>query len=225
MLAEPSALELWDALDTSGPPRVVWPRPVVGSRVAVLVGAFDPLTNAHVAIVRTVAGAERVPAALCLTKVLLARGDDRLLSDAQRIDVLIDVSQRLGIGVALANRGTYLDVARAMRIERLDPTFAVGADKVEQLVDPSFYEDGSRGVDATLAELRFAVVPRGAVDVARFAERANVHVLDHRDVFAVTSEAEISASEVRRAVRAGDPVDHLVPPEVARALRGYTSAR
>lgn len=225
MLAETSALELWDGLDPSGPPQVVWARPVVGSRAGVLVGAFDPLTNAHLAIVQSVAGAEGVPAALCLTKVLLARGGDRLMSPPQRIALLLDVARRLGIGVAFANRGTYLDVARAIRADGLEATFAVGADKLVQLVDPSFYEDGARGVEATLAELRFAVVPRGTIDVARFAERGNMHFLDRRDVFAELFEAEISASEVRRAVRAGDPVDHLVPPEVARALRGYTSAR
>jgi nicotinic acid mononucleotide adenylyltransferase len=191
----------------------------------VLLGAFDPLTNAHLAIANAVAGAEATPAALCVTKVLLARGDDHLLPPHDRIGMLLDVAERCRIGLAFANRGTYLDVGRAMRASGISPTFAVGADKLAQLADPSFYADGRHGVDATFSELRFAVVPRGEIDLSPFLDAADVRFLDIGEVFDDVSDAEVSASEVRRLVRAGSAVDHLVPPEVARALQGYTSAR
>jgi nicotinic acid mononucleotide adenylyltransferase len=61
--------------------------------------------------------------------------------------------------------------------------------------------------------------------VTPFLQRGDVRLLDIDQVFADPSHADISASEVRRAVRAGEPVDDLVPLEVARALQGYTSAR
>lgn len=232
MLAQ--AIELWDRLDAAGPAEVVWPRSVASiataadrdvSRAVVLLGAFDPLTNAHVAIARGAARAEHAPPALCLTKILLARSDDALLTPRDRIGVILRVADRCDIGVAFANRGTYLEVGRAMRRSGIDATFVVGADKLGQLADPSFYQDGTRGVDSTFDELRFVVVPRDGIDVMPFLDRANVRVLETSQVFEDDSLARVAASEVRRSVRAGEVIDHLVPSEVAEALRGYTSAR
>lgn len=228
------AADLWDQLDPSGPTDVAWARGVspIGAetnadrrRVVVLLGAFDPPTNAHLAITRAATRIARAPAVLCLTKVLLARGGDVLLSAHERIAVIMNVAARCDIGVAFANRGTYLEVGRAMRGSGIDPTFIIGADKLGQLADPSFYEEGSSGVDATFAEQRFLVVPRDGIDVSSYMRGSNVHVLDTGDVFEDSWMAGISASDVRKALRSGRSIDHLVPPEVAAALRGYTSAR
>lgn len=230
----PSAVDLWDRLDPNGPPEVAWPRGVStvgadaaadGSRAVVLLGAFDPLTKAHLAIAQSATRIERAPAVFCLTKVLLARGGDELLSPHERIAVILDVAVRRDIGVAFANRGTYLEVGHAIRRSGIDPTFVIGADKLGQLADPSFYEDGTRGVDATFGELRFLVVPRGDIDITRFLDGGTVRLFEVGDVFEDPSIADISASDVRRALRSGEAVDRLVPPEVAAALRGYTSAR
>jgi nicotinic acid mononucleotide adenylyltransferase len=187
-------------------------------------GAFDPPTNAHLDVV--LAAAEVVGAApvLCLTKVLLARPDDELLTREQRAEILHAIADRVDAGLVFANRGTYLDVGRVLRADGIDATFVVGADKIEQLADPSFYTDGVRGARATFDELRFVVVVRGDVDLERMPP-GQVRVLEPADVFKDPSTAAISGTDVRRLHRAGRPVSELVPAEVALALRGYTSAR
>ncbi len=225
LLAGTDALALWTSLDPDGAVRVVWPRPAESVRMAVLMGAFDPPTNAHLDVLFAAARADGSAPVLCLTKMLLARPHDELLSREQRIDVLAMLAERLGTGFAFANRGTYLDVGRALRDDGFDATFIVGADKVAQLADPSFYPDGIEGVRATFDELRLIVVPRSDVDLTRVRPARHVRVLESSDVFADDSRAGISASNVRRLVRAGEDVSGLVPPEVALALRGYTSAR
>ena len=216
---------LWTGLDADGPPRVVWPRRPRASRVAVLMGAFDPPTNAHLAILDAAARIDGSAPAFCMTKVLLARPDDELLAPEQRIDVLFDLAERLDTGLALANRGTYLDVGRALQADGVDATFVVGADKIAQLADPSFYVNGIEGVRATFEDLRFVVVPRGDVDLARVLPVGDLRVLDTSEVFTDGATAGLSSTGVRRSHRAGSPVDRLVPPEVDLALRGYTSAR
>lgn len=221
VLGARAASEIWDRLDPGGPPTVVWARPVNADRVALLLGAFDPPTNAHLAIARAAGHALHIPAAFCLTKVLLARGADRLLSIEDRIAALCAISERCGFGTAFANRGTYLEVGRALRSSGIEPTFVVGADKLEQLADPSFYPDGNAGVASTFEELDFVVVPRGDSNV----RRAGMRTIDASHVFDNEDASAISASRVRALVRAGSSVDDLVPPEVALALRGYTSAR
>ena len=220
--ASMEAQPVWDGLDPDGPPDVAWVRPPRKARVAVLLGAFDPITNAHLAIVQAVAEHLGASPALCMTKVLLARGGDELLPISVRIDIAQKVATRLRFGLAFANRGTYLEVGRIMKATRFDPTFIVGADKLAQLADPSFYSDGVDGVTATFDELSFAVVPRAG---AGLDAPASVVVIDAAAVFPDAATAALSATEVRRSHREGRAVDEVVPPEVGLALRGYTSAR
>jgi len=217
-------VRLWRDLDADGPPVVVWPRPADGRRICLLLGAFDPLTNAHVHIVQAAALAEDSAPVLCLTKVLLARPPDELLPADVRAGLVCDVAERLSIGVAFSNRGTYLDVGRTLRADGFEPTFVVGADKLGQLADPAFYADGADGVRATFDELRFAVVPRGTHDPTP-DRPADVRLLDPAEVFTDGVTGAISGTEVRRRHRSGAPVGDLVPPEVDLALRGYTAAR
>lgn len=210
---------MWDSLDIDGAPAARWVREIRGSRVALLLGAFDPVTNAHVQIARAAARIEDAPAALCMTKVTLDRPADVLLDPAERLEVLSAVCDENEFGLCIANRGTYIAVAEAL--VGFEPTFVIGSDKLPQLADPSFYEDGDAGVTRTFRDLRFLVVRRAGAEV----ERDDVHAIDERDIFANAADAEISATEVRRRVRSGEPFDHLVPAGVALALGGYTAER
>ncbi len=212
---------IWAELDPNLEPTVAWPRPIPGPRAVVLLGAFDPPTLAHVAVLDAATRFERVPAAICMTKVLLARPPDELLTIEQRLSIVDVVAAARSYGLALANRGTYMDVHRGMRATGIEATFLIGSDKVGQLADPSFYPDGQRGVDATFAEVDFLVVPRGEFDL----ESNDLRVLPADDVFGDAPLGTISSTEVRRRIREGVAVDGLVPPEVVVDLEGYTAAK
>lgn len=220
---------IWRELDAEGPPTVAWCRPLPsapgrsadGVRAVLLLGAFDPPTRAHVAIVRAASRFVGAPGAFCLTNVLLARPADVLLQPLQRLELLDDIADECELGLAVANRGTYLEVSRALQAGGIDASFVIGSDKLEQLADPSFYVDGKKGAEATFAEVGLVVVPReGSV-----VQRGDVTVLDVREVFDTDADGSISSTEVRRRIRAGRRVDGLVPPGVAAKLAGYTAAR
>lgn len=217
----PSLRDAWGSLEIDGPPSVVWVRPVERRRVVLLLGAFDPPTLAHVALAAAASRVEAVPAALCLTRVLLARPSDELLPPVSRLVLLKGIANARGFGLAIANRGTYLDVQRALAVDGIDATFVIGSDKLSKLEDPSFYEDGEAGVRSTFEDVKFLVVPRGGVPVTR----DDLRVLDASDVFEDDDVAAMSSTEVRRVVRAGGGMEGLVPPEVAVDLAGYTSAK
>src|SRR5438067_12422308 len=176
----PDPVGAWSSLDPDGPPRAVWIRPAPDERIVVLLGAFDPPTNAHVAVVRAAAAADRSAPVLCSTKTLLARPRDGLLPITDRLRLVDAVARAGGFGYVLCNRGTYIDVAAAFRLSGHDPSFAIGSDKLTQLADPSFYPDGEAGVERTFDEVRFLVVPRPD----RTSGRPGLHWLDPDDVFA-----------------------------------------
>ena len=202
-MSESDAIELWTSLDAEGPSRVVWARAARASRVTVLMGAFDPPTNAHLDVVRAAAHLDGSAPVLCMTKVLLARPPDELLARERRVGVLVAIAERVDAGLAFANRGTYLDVGRLLRTDGIDATFVVGADKVAQLADPSFYADGVDGVRATFEELRFVIVPRGGIDLAGVLPDGDVRILEVSDAFGDQATSDISGTVVRRLHRAG----------------------
>jgi nicotinic acid mononucleotide adenylyltransferase len=210
---------MWRSLDVDGPGVVSWPRRVSQKRIVVFLGAFDPMTNAHQAILEAVG--DRGTPVIGLTKVLLARAGGQLLADEQRIEVLDEIAHERGYGLAMANRGTYLDVHRVLSADGFDASFVLGSDKLDQLSDPSFYDDGLRGVEATFREVSFLVVPRPWSVVSR----PEVDVLPTSEVFTDPTMVDLSATRVREMVARGERVDDLVPPRVAAAIEGYTSAR
>jgi nicotinic acid mononucleotide adenylyltransferase len=179
----------------------------------VLLGAFDPPTNAHVSILKAAERLLDARGVLVLTKVRLARPDDTLLEEDERLRLLQSLAEAEGFELFVAESGTYLGVAREMRAAGIEPTFIVGSDKVPQLNDPSFYADGLEGVEATFRECEFLVVERDGPGMISAAE-----------VFENPRLAGISATEVRRRIRAGESVEDLVPPVVAQALEGYTAS-
>jgi nicotinic acid mononucleotide adenylyltransferase len=193
-----------------------WLRPVDSSRAAVLLGAFDPPTKAHVSILRAASRRLDAPGVLCLTTVLLARPDDVLLGIPDRLRVLEALADDETFGLCTAERGTYLDVAGEMRTAGIDATFVIGSDKLPQLADPSFYTDGEDGVAATFRDVAFLVVDRGG--------ETSPDWISTTEAFENVRYAGISATDVRRRLRAGQPVDDLVPPVVAKALEGYTAS-
>jgi nicotinic acid mononucleotide adenylyltransferase len=209
-------------LDPAGEPAFAWLRPPDGFHdgdgVVLLLGAFDPPTLAHTALLEAARTRLGLPGAFCVTKVLLDRPPDGLLPVELRVELLDQLAAEMGAGLAACNRGTYLDVNRAARDQRIEPTFLIGSDKVAQLEDPAFYPSGARGVEETFEQARFLVVERAGVRV----DRSDVEVLRAEDVFASTEIASLSASRVRALVRSGKPITGLVPPNVALAVRGYT---
>ncbi len=185
---------------------VEWRRPAAGVRIAVLLGAFDPPTNAHVEILQAPSAKGYEPV-WGMTRVLLDRPDDGLFTFEDRVDIVHAVAERTAAGFVLFAEGTYLEANRALRVDGFEPLFVIGSDKLEQLRDPSFYRDGypdgDAGVRATFDEVAFHVVER--------------------------DPAGLSATLVRRRWGRGQDIADLVPQEVVARLRsrgqGYTSAR
>jgi nicotinic acid mononucleotide adenylyltransferase len=211
MAAYDSAVrDIWDELDPAAEPKAVWLRTPAGAKTTILLGAFDPPTLAHLALARRGAAG-----AFGMTKVLLDRTQAPLLDVPTRLYLLDELASEYGLGLLVRNRGTYLDVAQAVRMTGYDPAFVIGADKLRQLRDPAHYPDGVDGVARTFTQVSFVVVPRpGAdVDVGGDVLVAEPLPADLRD---------ISATRVREKVADGEPLDGWVPAGVELALRGYT---
>ena len=190
-------------------------------RVGILGGTFDPVHNGHLAI------AERVRRELGLSEVLFIPAARPWMKEGC---VGAGAEDRLAmIGLAIAGRPglrasrvdldrpgpTYsIDTIRDLR-RQLRPGaglyFIVGADT---LVETAEWREPERMFrECTVV----AVARRGH---PRPEQLPAVHP-GRNALFVAGPEVNVSASDIRRRVGRGDPIDGMVPPEVERFIRGH----
>ena len=206
---------------------VLHPLTQAPATIAVLSGSFNPFTCGHEALVTT-AQREGVGAVLLVLPVRAI--DKEGVARAALVDralVLLQWAARHGgAGVALVNRGLYLEQAALLAAQYPSSaiTFLVGYDKVEQIFDPRYYTDRDAALEALFGLATLRVAPRqgrgkdalGALlqreENRRFAAHVTPLMLE-ADVGA------LSSTTVREAARAGQPWQALVPVETAVFLR------
>ncbi len=187
--------------------------PAPHERIGILGGTFDPVHVGHLMD----ASAARHQLGLDRVLIVVARDPwqkrDRVIAPAEvRFEM-----------VAAALDGTVGLEASRIELERDGPTYTI--DTVEQLAAPGrelFLVVGSDvavgmpswyRVDELRDRVTLAIVDR---DVAPFPAPAGWRVARVR-----VPRLELSSTDLRRRVAAGEPVDFLVPTPAARILRAH----
>jgi nicotinate-nucleotide adenylyltransferase len=183
-------------------------------RVAIFPGSFHPPTRAHVALAK---------AALDLTDevvwVLPRRFPHKEYEGAtleQRAQMLQAVtSAEPRFSAAITEGGLFIEIARECREaygEDAELWFLCGRDAAERIVNWDYGQAGAFA--AQLREFGLLVAERsgGYSPPPSLAHR--IRTLPMRADY-----SDVSASEVRRRIGAGEPWEDLVPPEVASILR------
>jgi nicotinic acid mononucleotide adenylyltransferase len=160
-------------------------------------GSFNPCTVAHLAIADAAFGQLGVAAVdLVLSELALGKEHADVPAPADRATALAAVrGNRAWLGVRVTHQRLLADIAEGY------DWLIVGADKWEQLVDPSWY-GGLDGRSAALAHLpRIAIAPRpphrqpSADDLskldAKLARRLDVVLLDVAPHFAHVSSTAV----------------------------------
>ena len=199
--------------------------------LAVVPGAYNPPTRAHVALARSARrhGFENV--LFSLGTVTLDKPPSGLRLE-ERLHLLTQIAAREpGCGVVLVNRGLYAEQAEALHrsfpeIERL--AFVVGMDKVAQIFDERYYLDRDRALGALFERAGLLVAARGALDRAalqRLLEKPPARSFGRRiEWLDLDPEVrDVSATAVRERLARGDRASKWLPPPVERYLRGRGS--
>ena len=194
----------------------------------ILCGSFNPLTLAHTELAeRALATFALDTVFFTLAKVTVDKEQVTGMSLEDRLLLLSLFAERHDqMGVALVNRGLYFEQAQAFRTlfgEEAALYFLVGMDKLLQIFDPRYYQDRDAALQQLFAISSLIVANRGDMDEANFSQlldrpenrrfRAHVH-------FFTLSAAvtDLSATALRKALAAGQPIDSQVPPETVAFL-------
>jgi nicotinate-nucleotide adenylyltransferase len=163
-------------------------------------GAFDPPHNGHVALL------EAADRQLDLDRVLVLVSEDpghRTVYAPTEARLRLAGAAFPGREVELDPFGRTVDMLRARRLD--DPVFLLGADQ--------FAGFGSwKEPDAVLELARLGVAARPGYPLPSNCRSDRISLFDIPAV-------DVSSTEIRRRVSAGEPFDDLVPEAVAALIR------
>jgi nicotinamide-nucleotide adenylyltransferase len=129
------------------------------------------------------------------------------------------------VGILLFNRGLYVEQAEAIRasfprVRRI--FFLMGFDKIEQILDPRYYEDRNAALEALFRQAELLVAPRRgqgpALSLRDLLDRPENHRFA-RFIHALPFDPlyrDISSTRIRQD---GAAYEHDVPQEVRQFMR------
>ncbi len=169
-------------------------------------GRFDPPHLGHVALLR---GAERRFSFDRLVILVVARPGHKEVSTPAETRLALARTAFPGYEVELDLHPRTVDLLREGRYP--DPLFLVGADEFV-----SFLE--WKEPEAVLELARLGVATRPGYPKEQLQRVLAQVSRPERVVFFEIEPVEVSSSEVRRRVAAGEPIEGLVPEAVAREI-------
>jgi nicotinate-nucleotide adenylyltransferase len=169
--------------------------------IGILGGTFDPPHNGHVALAH--AARENLPIDELVVLVEEHPGHRGVIGDPQA-RLRMARAAFPGLDVRLDPHAFTVDTVRGGEFGK-DALFILGADQAAMF-------GRWREPEEVLKWVKLAVGTRGGFetpDLSRYGDRVVPFEL---------ASPEVSSSEVRSRVEAGEPIDDLVPPKVARLI-------
>jgi len=218
-----------DGLELAAPPTTVFLYSHLQStrlsRVGVLCGSFNPLTQAHVVLAQLARERFHLQQVFfTLAKVTVDKEQVSGMSLEDRLFLLSLLARRCeGLGIALVNRGLYFEQAQAFRSllgEGTGVSLIVGMDKVFQILDPRYYQDRDAALGVLFRLASLIVANRGEMEEAALNtllnKPENRSYRPYIRFFLLPAEVkDFSASEIRARLAASGQVEAEVPQEVS----------
>jgi nicotinate-nucleotide adenylyltransferase len=178
-------------------------------RVGVLAGAFNPVTKAHLALAEAALSA--VDEVICVVPRVYPHKHFHGAALEQRVEML-----RLAgdgrYGVQITDGGLFIDIARELRRADNEISFICGRDAAERIIHWDYGPTGS--IEKILEEFSLLVAERGGAYEAPEYLRHRVRHIELGSDF-----RDVSSTEVRRRIAAGEAWEHLVPEAIAGHVR------
>ncbi len=184
--------------------------PLPSRTIAVLAGAFNPLTRAHLALVD--AGGKVADQVLC---VVPRSYPHKSFEGAGFEDRLSMLHQARGpYEVVVTQGGLFIEIARELRRARPDAEihFLCGRDAAERVLTWDYGTPGA--VERMLQEFGLLVAARQGEFTPPEHLRSRIRALPLAGGF-----DDHSSSEVRRRIAAGEPWESMVPEAIIEVVR------
>lgn len=203
------------------------PRGITASgpgRLGVLGGAYNPVTQAHLAIADAAVAAMHLQEILFCLPQVPPHKEIFGASLEQRLDMMqLAVRARPYATVGLCSHGLFLDIARALRAvypPQTDVFFITGRDAAERILTWE-YDDTEHALSEMFSAFQFIVCDReGAFIMPDDPRLIPYHDRIHHCAIPDGLD-HISSTAIRDCLQRGRPIDDLVPAAVADFIRQH----
>jgi len=179
-------------------------------KIGVLAGAFNPVTRAHLALVD--AALAKVDQVICVVPRSYPHKEFHGATLEQRLKMLRAAGGHYRVEVV--EGGLLIDIARELK--RVHPGaefyFITGRDAAERVVAWDYGDPAA--IDRIFKELHLLVAARDGAYEPPDNLRRRIHALDLQESF-----DEVSSTEVRRRIAAGEDWEELVPSSIVDLIR------
>ena len=200
-------------------------------KIAVLFGSFNPMTNAHIAAMKTAVEALQADQGLFvatngkyLRRKTVKTGDPFYLTEDERREIIEKVcinEPKLsfwGFEMGGINPARYKTLCKIQKQYPNAQLYEIqGADKVRST--PKFGD-----AEEYVSHIHFAVFDREGIDLEALIS-GNPLLSTHRDSFTLLpalAETEISSTAVRKRYYAGEDCSDLIPEAAAEVLKRHS---
>lgn len=213
------------------------------SRIGILSGSFNPLTNAHVALGNAAIHAGGLDALVwcCAVSTIDKEGVTRAALADRVVQLRCYAAYEQHSAVAVVNRGLYVEQAALVRgyvAGGAEVAVIVGFDKAAQIFDPRYYANRDAALTELFALARLMVAPRDEHDMydlrLLLARPENVAFAARVDYLPLSPDIRAESSTEARTLASGAIADaemerlrSLLPPEglaLATTDRPYAQA-
>lgn len=230
--------QLIESLNACREPRIAWVKrgKARGPRLGVFAASFNPVTVAHVELMRNAAEQFSFDETLALASRANADKGNYECSLEDRLAMLcLTFADDLKTSIGLSSHAYFVDMVEAL--ERLSPAqtdlhFVVGFDTFERVLDLKDlytskyhrkFSDRLEALEHLLARSYLVVAGRagtGYSDLLNLIEAGPERLRERVAYLDLPADlGEQSATEVRKRARADLPIDQLVPQAVARYIK------
>jgi nicotinate-nucleotide adenylyltransferase len=178
----------------------------VKKHIGVLAGAFNPVTRAHLALAD--AATRVVDEVICVVPRIYPHKHFHGAALEDRIEML----KLAGCRVETTERGLFIDIARELRRADEDISFICGRDAAERIIEWDY--GAPDAIEKMLEEFSLLVAEREGRYEPPEHLRSRVRHLHLDGDF-----GDVSSSEVRRRIAAGEAWEHLVPAAIVERVR------
>lgn len=189
-------------------------------RVAIFPGTWNPPTIAHMEIARTALG--RADEVVWTIPRTLPHKAWSGASFEQRCDMIRRVAlAEVGFAAAISDEGLYIDMARSARAAYgpdVEINIVCGRDAAERIERWDYGEE--RVFESLVREFGLLVAARAGAYTTDFPHGGCIQALEMANSF-----DDVSSSEVRRRVAAGESWEELVPEVIRNEVRAIYGAR
>ena len=189
--------------------------PLERGEVGVLPGAFNPVTNAHIALAKASIEQHRLEQIVFLLPEVFPHKAYAGASFEERLALLrAALSGKPRCAIASSDRGLFIEIAKSVRDDYgpgVDIYLICGRDAAERIVDWD-YGDGP-DFAKQLRQFQMLVGSRGEGYHIPARYQGRIHCVE-----LPPGLSEVSATEVRRALSRNEAWEHLVPAAVAAEI-------